>query len=337
MCGIAGILNLENASPVAEDLLLRMVSILRHRGPDESGIYLEPQIGLGQARLSIIGLDGGTQPIGNEDGSLWIVYNGEAFNYLELREELRRRGHRFATETDTEVVLHLYEEWGPRCLERINGQFALAIWDADKRELFLARDRVGIRPLYFTRAGGCLLFASEIKALFLHPEVRREIDLQSLAQVFTFWTTLTPRTVFRGVQEVPPGHYLRIRDGRLTEKAWWQLPYSPPAERRPGTLPEAREELAALLADSVRLRLRADVPVGAYLSGGLDSSILSTLAADALGENGLRTFSLRFAESAFDETPFQQEMVRFLGTDHRELQVAGADLGRHSGRSGLAL
>ena len=215
MCGIVGILNLENQHPISEELLTRMISIIRHRGPDESGIYVDDQVGLGHARLSIIGLEGGCQPISNEDCSLWIVYNGEIFNYIELKEELIKKGHVFSTQTDTEVIGHLYEEYGPRCLEKMNGQFALAIWDTRKTELFLARDRVGIRPLFYTRANGRFLFASEIKALFMDPAVRREIDPESLYQVFTFWTTLSPGTVFKGVYELPPGCCMTVRGGEV--------------------------------------------------------------------------------------------------------------------------
>ncbi|MBE0596468.1 MAG: asparagine synthase (glutamine-hydrolyzing) [Desulfuromonadales bacterium] len=326
MCGIAGIVNLECPTAIEENLLRKMAARLRHRGPDEAGIYLDPQVGLVHTRLSIIGLDGGTQPLANEDETLWIVYNGEAFNYPELREELQRQGHRFATATDTEVILHLYEQYGAACLERINGQFALAIWDARRQELFLARDRMGIRPLYYTRAGGQLVFASEIKALLLHPEVSRELDLQALSQVFTFWTRLSPRTLFRQIRELPPGHFLTLGGGRLVEQRWWNLPWHPPAGEWPGSQAEAREELAALLADAVRLRLRADVPVGSYLSGGFDSSLLSSLAADQV--EGLRTFSLGFAEAAFDESSYQQEMVRHLGTWHHHLTVQSDEIRR---------
>lgn len=279
MCGITGILNINEPKPIDEDLLCRMLSIMRYRGPDESGIYTDPHIGLGHVRLSIIGLTGGGQPICNEDGTLWIIYNGEVFNYIELKEDLIKKGHIFTTDTDTEVILHLYEDMGPDCLEHLNGQFALAIWDSTKKELFLARDRVGIRPLYYTLHGGRLLFASEMKTIFVDNDITREIDHESLYQVFTYWTTLTPKTVFKDVYELPPGHYMIIRDGKLKQEPFWTIPYYAPEERWTHSFEEAKEELHALLKDAVRIRLRADVPVGAYLSGGLDSSITTSLIA----------------------------------------------------------
>lgn len=328
MCGIAGVFSL-NEKRVSEDLLSRMVSILKHRGPDESGLYLDETIGLGHSRLSVIGLDDGTQPLCNEDGSLWIVYNGEIFNYLELKEDLTKMGHRFSTHTDTEVILHLYEEFGPSCLERMNGQFALAIWASTKKELFLARDRVGIRPLYFVQTRDKFVFASEIKAIFLDPEIRRELDPEALHQVFTFWTTITPKTAFKDVHELAPGHSLTINQGgQAVQKAYWRIPCYSRDEQWTGSFDEAKEELRALLLDAVRLRLRADVPVGAYLSGGLDSSILTSLISRNFN-NQLRTFSLAFQESAFDESPYQRELVAFLGTDHSQIAVTNAQIREH--------
>lgn len=305
-----------------------MVGIIRHRGPDESGIYMDPHIGLGHARLSIIGLEGGSQPISNEDGTLWIVYNGEAFNYIELKEELIKKGHIFSTQTDTEVLLHLYEEMGPQCLEEVNGQFALAIWDARKNELFLARDRVGIRPLFYAQAKGKLIFASEIKAIFLHPEVKREVDLESLHQVFNFWTILSPRTVFQGVYELPPGRYMVIKKGHMIQKPFWSLPYYAPEDRWRGSFQEAKEELKSLLKDAIRIRLRADVPVGAYLSGGLDSSMVPAVISRYFN-NHLRTFSMSFQERAFDETPYQNEMEALLGIENSRTLLTNALIRDH--------
>lgn len=305
-----------------------MIAILRHRGPDGTGMYLDPYIGLGHARLSIIDLEGGAQPISNEDGSLWIVYNGEVFNYIELREDLLRKGHRFSTESDTEVILHLYEDLGPGCLQELNGQFALAIWDSSKRELFLARDRVGIRPLFFTVANGRLFFASEIKAIFLAREVSREMDLEALSQVFTLWTTLTPRTVFKEVHELPPGHFMRVRDGRISQEAYWSIPFYPDESRTKGSVEQAKEELLEHLKAAVRLRLRSDVPVGAYMSGGLDSSLVTAIISKNF-DNRLRTFSMGFEEGAFDESPYQDEMQRFLGTEHSRIVIDNEMIGNH--------
>ncbi|MCF8026233.1 MAG: asparagine synthase (glutamine-hydrolyzing), partial [Desulfobacteraceae bacterium] len=274
MCGIAGIHNLSSGPMPSDHLVRQMISIMRHRGPDTTGVYLDPDIHVGQCRLSILGLATGNQPIAARDGQMWIVYNGEVFNYLELKSDLEKKGHRFITDTDTEVVLHLYEEYGPECLSQLNGQFAMAIWDARKKELFLARDRVGICPLYYTQVNGRLVFASEIKAIFLDPAVSREIDMPSLAQVFTCWTTIGKKTVFKNVFELCPGHYMLVRQGKelCVQHPYWQIPFYAPDQQYTGTREQAAEELAALLEDAVRLRLRADVPVGAYLSGGLDSS-----------------------------------------------------------------
>ncbi|SNB46034.1 asparagine synthase (glutamine-hydrolyzing) [Geobacter sp. DSM 9736] len=324
MCGIAGIFNLEAQLPPGLDQITAMASIFRYRGPNESGAYLDDDVALGHVRLSIIGIDGGIQPICNETETLWIVYNGEAFNYLELKDQLLARGHRFTTETDTEVVLHLYEEYGPRCLDMINGQFALAIWDSTRRELFLARDRVGIRPLYYTCSKGRLLFASEIKSI-LTVDGTRQLDMQGLAQVFTFWTTLPGKTVFEGIHELPPGHFMGARDGKLSTERFWSIPFhsSPTAMTRE----KAAEELRELLTDAVRLRLRADVPVGSYLSGGLDSSIISMLIAKNFN-NRLKTFSIGFQEDAFDESDYQEELIRYLGADHRRIMIDNGDIRR---------
>jgi asparagine synthase (glutamine-hydrolysing) len=328
MCGIAGIFALRESASFQEDILVRMISALHHRGPDESGVFFSPRVGLASARLSIIGIDGGTQPIANEDESLWIVFNGEAFNYIELKEELLQRGHRFATRTDTEVVLHLYEEFGPDCLNKINGQFAFAIWDSRRRELFLARDRVGIRPLHYYIDANNFVFASEIKAIFQHPDVPRSLDLESLGQVFTLWTTVTPRTIFRGVKELPPGHYMRLSNNGIRIERFWSLPTRLTENSRSTSSGAAQEELQALLADAIRVRLRADVPVGAYLSGGLDSSIITALISRNFN-NRLRTFSIGFEEGRFDETPFQEAAVHHLGTEHHKALTRNADIRKH--------
>jgi asparagine synthase (glutamine-hydrolysing) len=327
MCGIAGILNITSNKPPQEDLMTRMISILRHRGPEESGIYIDRDVGLGHARLSIIGLDDGTQPLCNEDETLWIVYNGEIFNYIELRQDRKKKGHQFKTETDTEVILHLYEDLGPACLNELNGQFAFAIWDYRKKELFLARDHVGICPLYFTFQSGRFHFASEIKAIFMDPRVPRDLDVQSLSQVLTCWTTIGSRTVFQKIEEVCPGHFMIVKlgEGPGQQKPFWAIPHYPVAQQWQGTREEAVEDIGALLKDAVRLRLRADVPVGAYLSGGLDSSIITSVIARNFN-NHLKTFSLGFEEGAFDEAGYQAEMVDFLGTDHHQTTISNREV-----------
>ena len=332
MCGIAGILNLDDARPVDESCIRQMLAMLRHRGPDEFGIYLGNHVALGNARLSILDLATGQQPIGNEDGSLWIVLNGEVFNHSELRSDLEARGHRFSTQTDTEVVLHLYEDLGPDCLPRLNGQFAFAIWNARDRSLFLARDRVGICPLFYTVADGALVFGSEIKALACHPAVSLRLDPLSLAQVFTYWVPLTPRSVFQGITGVPPGGYLIAREGRIRLQKYWEMSFATAAET-PGGVTEAEaertfaEEFRELLVDAVRIRLRADVPVGAYLSGGLDSSVIASIA-QRVGTGRLDTFSVSFSDAAFDESPFQRGMAGRLGTAHQVASVSPADIAR---------
>lgn len=318
-------MNLSAQKPPTLDQITAMIAPLRHRGPDQSGVYLDHRVALGNLRLSIIGLGDGIQPIANEDGTLWVVYNGEAFNYLELKSDLVKRGHRFATGTDTEVLLHLYEEYGAACLEKINGQFSLAIWDSRKAELFLARDRVGIRPLYYTISAGRLCFASEIKAI-LAVEGTRQLDLEGLAQVFTLWTTLPGNTVFQGVHELPPGHFMVVREGGADPAArpYWQIPFYP-NEPDPRTPEEAAEQLQELLTDAVRLRLRADVPVGAYLSGGLDSSVIALLIARTCASH-LKTFSLGFEAAPFDETKYQRELIEQLRADNRQVLIGNQQI-----------
>ena len=301
-----------------------MISPLRYRGPDQSGVYLDEMVALGHLRLSIIGIDGGTQPICNENGKLWIVYNGEAFNYIELKQDLIKKGHRFATETDTEVLLHLYEEYGTGCLKRINGQFSLAIWDSKKKELFLGRDRVGIRPLYYAWSAGRILFASEIKAI-LAVDGARELDLEALSQIFVLWSTLPGRTVFKGINELPPGHFMLVKKDRTEPKRYWRIPCHLSKTGDGLCFSDAAEQLRELLSDAVRLRLRADVPVGAYLSGGLDSSIIAMLISRNSSSH-LKTFSLGFQTGSFDETSFQQELIRFLRTDNHQVIISNAEI-----------
>ena len=302
-----------------------MVAMLQHRGPDESGIYLDDWTGLGNARLNIIDLVSGTQPISDESERRWIVYNGEIFNYPELAAELSARGHTFRTRTDTEVILHLYEEEGPACLSRLNGQFAFAIWDRERRELFLARDRVGIRPLFYTITGDSLVFASEIKSLFAAPGIQRRIDPVALRQVFTYWSPLPGRTFFQGVAELPPGHCLVASPGRLEVRRWWEIPFAPPEEQTTASEETLREEVSALVEDAVRIRLRADVPVGCYLSGGLDSSGLAARVSRHHNRD-VRTFGIRFEEPDFDEGVHQQCMVEALGVHHAEVHAGNVDI-----------
>jgi asparagine synthase (glutamine-hydrolysing) len=331
MCGIAGIVNIESGPPPADRDLRQMLAMIRHRGPDQFGIYRDADVALGNARLSIIDLSSGQQPICNEDGTLWIVFNGEIFNYVDLRPDLEARGHRFVTNTDTEVILHLFEEQGPGCLDHLNGQFAIAIWDSKNKSLFLARDRVGVRPVFYTLQKGRLLFGSEIKVLLSDREVPAELDPVALDQVFTYWSALSPRTAFKDIYELPPGHYMRAEASGLTIKRYWEIRF-PSAELSEGPghdgapLESYIEELSQRLIDATRIRLRADVPVGAYLSGGLDSSLIAHMVRHFTGAK-LDTFSIAFDDPGFDESQFQRRMAECLGTQHHVVRATHADIG----------
>jgi len=324
MCGIAGYFVTHGDPTLDRSILPRMVSRLHHRGPDRRGTFAEGPAGLAHARLSIIDLVGGTQPISNEDESVWIVCNGEIFNYRELREELLQRGHRMATSSDTEVILHLYEEDGPDCIHQLNGQWAFAIWDRRKRRLLLARDRLGVRPLFYTITDGRLLFASEVKALLCHPYVPRRMNLKGLDQIFTYWCTLGSQTLFEGISELPPGCWLTFQEGGLHLQKYWSPNFAVSNEQ---SREENGERLLQLLTDAVRLQLRSDVPVGAYLSGGLDSTVTTALIKNC-SDAPVRTFSIGFADSEYDETAYQEEAVRFLGTEHFSMQCTAQDIGR---------
>ncbi len=325
MCGIAGIVReREDTAPIARDRLDAMVRALRHRGPDGYGFFTSPEVGLAHARLSIIDLEGGAQPIGNEDGSIQVVLNGEIFNYLELRRELLAHGHRFSTASDTEVLVHLYEQYGDAFIQHLNGQFAFALWDGRSRRLLLVRDRVGIAPLFYCRDRGSLLFASEIKAL-LAGGMAASPNLAALDQIMTFWAPVGSQTAFAGIQEVQPGEMLVISDGRVRTSTYWRWDYPENDEYRPGSDAQLAEALKELLVDATRLRLRADVPVGAYLSGGLDSSAIAAVVA-GYSDARLRTFSIGFDDPAFDERRFQSSMIRRLGTHHTAMQVGADDI-----------
>jgi len=301
-----------------------MVSSISHRGPDEFGAYFDDYCALGQARLSIIDLSTGSQPLCNEDGRLWISFNGEIFNYIELREELEKYGHKFRTRSDTEVIVHAFEQWGTQCPERFNGQFAFVIYDRKNRSLFAVRDRTGIRPLMYCRHGDRFYFASEIKAIFCDPSVPRKLDFRGLDEVFTWWTTAPPRTVFEGVNELEAGHYLTVVNGKLSTHRYWSMQF-PTEYDRDRSVDSWAEELHALLVDSVRLRLRADVPVGAYLSGGLDSSVTTALIKK-FTDTKVETFSIAFHDKAYDESAYQKQMADFLGTNHHQVSCSLDDI-----------
>jgi len=313
MCGIAGYYDKKhNASPI---IINGMLSRIKHRGPDECGIYIHKHFGFGNVRLSIIDIAGGQQPMPNEDLSLWIVFNGEIFNYLELRNELELRGHHFRSYSDTEVIIHLYEEFGKDCLSKLNGQFAFSIWNKNKQELFLARDRVGIRPLYYYNSPDLFVYGSEIKAIFEHPKVNREISLEGISETFTFWTTITPNTIFKEIKECPPGHFIIFQKGKVDIQKYWELNFATEENYYNGGFEDAQLEFDALIRDSIKLRLRADVPVAAYLSGGIDSSA-TTAYIKEMEPNVLQTFSIGFTESEFDESYYQKVASKYFETKH---------------------
>ena len=328
MCGLSGICHINGPGNISLDTLHHMTAALRHRGEDESGIYIDDQIGLGHSRLSIIDLSSGTQPIHNEDNSLWIVFNGEIFNYPALRKELIAAGHQFYTATDTEVVLHLFERDGLHCLDSLNGQFAFAIWDSAKKQLFLARDRMGICPLHYTIQNGYIYFASEIKSLFMEKKIHREINPIALDQIFTFWAPLPGVTAFKNIHELEPGQFLHMDKDNIQIKKYWHFPVPSRAEQIDASPEELTEELTDLLSDSVRIRLIADVTVGSYLSGGLDSSGITALIAKHFNHD-VQSFGIRFEESDFDESVYQKQLASFLNVNHKELSVSNTDIASH--------
>jgi asparagine synthase (glutamine-hydrolysing) len=310
VCGIAGIARTEPRG-VDETILLRMAQALHHRGPDGKGIYAGRRVGFAHARLSIIDLSGGSQPLTNEDGQVVVTFNGEIYNYVELRSELESRGHVFRTRTDTEVLVHGWEQWGEAMLHRLNGQFAFAIYDRRNETVFLARDRFGICPLFYAERNGNLYFASESKALFASGEVPAMPDPAGLDEIYTFWAARAPRTPFLGVRGLQPGHFAVWRHGRLRISQYYQLRY-PGASIEPASALDALDEL---MNSGVSLRMRADVPVGGYLSGGLDSSITCAMAAKQ-SPHDLRTFSVTFDDPRLDESAFQQRVAAQVGSRH---------------------
>jgi asparagine synthase (glutamine-hydrolysing) len=313
MCGIAGIVRWDGA-PIAERDIRSMCSAIVHRGPDDEGVYLGNGVALGQRRLSIIDLEGGHQPLSNEDGTVWIVFNGEIYNYCELRRELEQRGHVFQSDSDTETIVHLYEDHGARCVDRLRGMFAFAIWDERRRQLLLARDRLGIKPLYYAERGNELIFASELKPILQLADVPRAIDWGAAHHLFTFLSTPSAASIVEGVAKLEPARTAVASQAhpRLRIEKYWDVQFRPQVDASEG---ELVEELRALLEESVTLHQVSDVPVGAFLSGGIDSSAVVAL----MSRPGLKTFSIGFAESAFDEVPYARQVAAACGTDHYDL------------------
>jgi len=322
MCGIAGVLAGPSAPPADMEELRRMVALLGHRGPDGYGLFRDGPIGLAHARLSLIDLAGGFQPIRNGDGTIWLSFNGEIFNYVELRRDLIAQGHHFYTDGDSEVIVHCYERYGERAWEMLNGQFAFALWDGRARCLWLVRDRLGIVPLHYALADGHLVFASEAKAIFAGGRVAPRFDAEGLGETFTCWSAAAPRTAFQTLRMVRPATALRFDTAlNQTESRYWQ-PDPNRLDLSGLSVEQAVDGLEEQLGRAVSLRLRADVPVGAYISGGLDSSVLGCLARDRVGE-GLETFGIRFQDSRYDETAEQRCVVEWLGTRHHEILCGG--------------
>ena len=331
MCGIIGSVALRDGlSPPDLRDLEAMVGALRHRGPDEFGVYRDDRAGLGHARLSIIDLATGQQPLSNEDGTLWVVFNGEIFNYVELRAELLALGHRFRTHSDTEVIVHAWEAWGEDCFRRFNGQFAIALWDSLAGQLILARDRLGVRPIHVCEHAGRLWFASEVKAIFAGaPGIPRRLDPVGLAETFAFWTVVPPQAIFSGVSEIEPGHVRVVSRSGTRDRPFWSPRYPLAGEEvLHGSEDDAVAEVRDALERAVRLRmLRADVPVGSYLSGGLDSSLVAALGRRVKGEK-FSTFSIRFEDAEYDETRYQRAVAALIESDHHEIVVGRADIAR---------
>ena len=321
MCGITGIFDLRDRRPVNRELLESMNRTQFHRGPDEGGIHVEPGLGFAHRRLSIIDLSSGQQPLFNEDGTVAVTYNGEIYNFLELTRELTAAGHTFRTNCDTEVIVHAWEQWGEDCVERFRGMFAFAVWDRNRQTLFLARDRLGIKPLYYSLLpDGHVIFGSELKALMTHPGLDRTVDPCAVEDYFAFGYVPEPRTIFSGAWKLPPAHTLTLRRGqtRLPDtQAYWDVPFAPTITVREE---DAAEELIARLREAVRLRLIADVPLGAFLSGGVDSSAVVAMMA-GLSDDPVRTCSIAFADSAYDESRYAEQVARRYRTDHYAQQV----------------
>jgi asparagine synthase (glutamine-hydrolysing) len=331
MCGICGFTNLEDSNDLQRDILFDMMRVMEHRGPDDQGYFLDEKIALGSCRLSIIDLESGKQPISNEDQTLWIVFNGEIYNYRELRIYLHKRGHKFKTQSDTEVILHLYEEFGVNCVHHLDGIFAFAIWDSVNEEVFIARDRLGIKPLYYTISAGQFIFGSEFKVILSHPAVHRDIDLISLDEYLSYEYVPTPRTIIRNIFRLEPGHYLRFSDNVLDIHQYWDISFKRSESRPPVNWSDYASGLNETLRNCVRKELVSDVPVGVLLSGGIDSS---TIAAFMVEEypGKVESFTIGFEDDSFDESNYARLVSKHLGTNHNEM-ILSSDMALNMVRS----
>jgi asparagine synthase (glutamine-hydrolysing) len=317
MCGICGKFNFDGAEPVPAGLLTSMCDVMVHRGPDDAGYLLDGSAGLGMRRLSIIDLAGGHQPISNEDGSVWVVCNGEIYNFPELRAELERRGHRLKTKTDVETIVHLYEDFGESCVKKLAGMFAFAIWDSRSRTFLLGRDRVGKKPLFYAATEGSLVFGSTLKSVLLDPRISREVDLASLHHYLTYQYVPEPATIFTHVRKLPPAHYLVCEGGKVRVERYWDLSF---AEKWRGSASEAAERVAEAVRDAVRVRLISDVPIGAFLSGGIDSTVVVGIMSQMMSQP-VKTFSIGFEEAGYNELSYARIAAKRFGTDHHEFVV----------------
>ena len=316
MCGIVGIVR-NDGKPVDEELLARMNNAIRHRGPDDDGIYVNGSVGLGMRRLAIIDLKGGAQPIHNQDRSSWIVFNGEIYNYLELREKLEKLGHTFYTNSDTEAIVHAYDQFGVDCPKHLRGMFVFAIWNERSQELFLARDRVGKKPLLYAHVNGQLIFGSEFSALLLHPDVSRDIQPEALDYYLSFMCIPAPLTAYRAIRKLEPGHWLRWRHGEIELQRYWQPDFTKKVNL---SEEEAGERTVEILRDAVRVRLMSEVPLGAFLSGGIDSSAVVALMSQESSER-VKTFSIGFDEQDFSELHHARRIAEHVGAEHHEFIV----------------
>jgi asparagine synthase (glutamine-hydrolysing) len=323
MCGICGKVEFDRAARVDPALTRSMLDTIRHRGPDDDGIYAAGPVSLGHARLSIIDLSTGHQPLSNEDGTVWIVFNGEIYNYRELREFLLSKGHVFKTQTDTEVIVHLYEELGPASVDRLRGMFAFALWDKNKNSLLLARDRVGIKPLYYSVTNKAIIFASEIKAILADPQVKRELAPEMIDRFLTFLYVPGEDTLLRDIHKLAPGHYLVVKDGRMQDRQYWDLKFAKPSELP--SIENAETQLSDLLAEAVELHMIADVPVGVLLSGGVDSTAVLSCAAQKTDKE-ISSYTVGFSGSGIpDERPYAKLAAAAFGSRQHDTTISAAD------------